>query len=77
MVHVQPPPQFRPPMPPMHPGPHPAVHPVAPMAPAQELTATIRNAVNLKKPSLSLEPVDGDPRRLAVHFEFDASEPCA
>ncbi|BDA47512.1 probable E3 ubiquitin-protein ligase LUL1 [Coccomyxa sp. Obi] len=72
-----PPPQFRPPMPPMHPPPHPAVHQVAPMAPAQELTATIRNAVNLKKPTLSLQPIDGDPRRLAVHFEFDASEPCA
>ncbi|KAK9905555.1 hypothetical protein WJX75_002064 [Coccomyxa subellipsoidea] len=68
-------PHFRPPGPPMHPPQH---HPL-PVQPAPEQltqTATIRNAVNLKKNSLRLEPVDGDSSRLAVHFDFDASEPC-
>jgi hypothetical protein len=72
---AQPHPHFRPPGPPMHPPQH---HPL-PVQPAPEQltqTATIRNAVNLKKNSLRLEPVDGDSSRLAVHFDFDASEPC-
>ena len=43
----------------------------------QELaqTATIRNAVNLKKATLRLVPVNGDSTKLAVTFCFDASQP--
>ena len=49
-----------------------------PAPPAQELTqtATIRNAVNLKKATLALVPLEGSPSRLAVRFNFDASEAC-
>ena len=59
----------------MHPPQH---HPLPVPPPPEQLTqtATIRNAVNLKKNSLRLEPVNGDSSRLAVHFDFDASEPC-
>ncbi|KAK9788571.1 hypothetical protein WJX73_002760 [Symbiochloris irregularis] len=39
-------------------------------------TSTIRNAVNLKKATLQLAPVDGEPHKLAVLFSFDASAPC-
>lgn len=51
----------------------------APPAPSQELTqtATIRNAVNLKKNTLAVTPVPGAPGRLAISFTFDASQPCA
>ncbi len=54
----------------------PALRPVA--VPQEQLlqTATIRNAVNLKKNSLALVPVDGNPRRLAINFTFDSSVPC-
>ncbi len=52
--------------------------PVPPHTPAQEMTqtATIRNAVNLKKNSLQLVPLPGDPTKLAVRFLLDASSPC-
>lgn len=45
----------------------------------QELTqtATIRNAVNLKKQTLKVSPVKGDLNKLRVSFTFDASSPCA
>jgi E3 ubiquitin-protein ligase MGRN1 len=45
---------------------------------AQSLTqtATIRNAVNLKKSSLKVIPSDVDCNFLRIEFEFDASEPC-
>ncbi|CAK0783179.1 hypothetical protein CVIRNUC_006378 [Coccomyxa viridis] len=44
---------------------------------AQEVkqTATIRNAVNLKKFTLALVPVEGQPSKLSVRFQVDASEP--
>ena len=56
-------------------GPAPA--PAA--GPAQELTqtATIRNAVNLKKNTLEVAPLPGQPNKLAISFTFDASQPCA
>mmetsp|Transcript_12404 Transcript_12404/g.24946 ORF Transcript_12404/g.24946 Transcript_12404/m.24946 type:complete len:363 (-) Transcript_12404:33-1121(-) len=46
--------------------------------PPQSLTqtATIRNAVNLKKSSLTVVPSEADPNFLTIGFEFDASEPC-
>jgi len=72
-----PPYHMPPPGAPPPPAPVPAgVRPVA--VPQEQLlqTATIRNAVNLKKNSLALVPVDGDPRRLAVSFTFDSSVPC-
>ncbi|KAK9836425.1 hypothetical protein WJX74_000180 [Apatococcus lobatus] len=52
---------------------------VPPHTPAQEFTqtATIRNAVNLKKNTLQLLPVPGDPSKLAIHFLIDASSPCS
>lgn len=61
------------PPPPGGPAPTPAA------TPAQELTqtATIRNAVNLKKNTLEATPVPGSPNRLAISFTFDASQPCA
>ena len=70
--------QMTPPAPPPPPAaaPPPALRPVA--VPQEQLlqTATIRNSVNLKKNSLALVPVDGNPRRLAVTFTFDSSVPC-
>ena len=65
-----------PPPPPPAAAPPPALRPVA--VPQEQLlqTATIRNSVNLKKNSLALVPVDGNPRRLAVTFTFDSSVPC-
>ena len=47
--------------------------------PTQELTqtATIRNAVNLKKATLAVTPLPDNPARLAISFTFDASQPCA
>lgn len=49
----------------------------APQA-AQELTktATIRNSVNLKKNTLRLVPLAGDPKELLITFAFDNSAPC-
>lgn len=46
---------------------------------AQELTqtATIRNAVNLKKSTLSVQAAPGAPGKLSVSFSFDASAPAA
>ena len=46
--------------------------------PAKSLTqtATIRNAVNLKKSTLRLVPSEAKPGFLQVAFEFDASQPC-
>lgn len=46
--------------------------------PPQELTqtATIRNAVNLKKNTLKLVPLADNPNKFSVHFVFDASSPC-
>ncbi len=38
-------------------------------------TTTIRNAVNLKKFTLSLVPKEGQPNKLSVRFQVDASEP--
>eukprot|EP00891_Asterochloris_glomerata_P009535 jgi/Astpho2/9535/fgenesh1_pg.00146_%23_2_t len=39
-------------------------------------TATIRNAVNLKKHTLKLVPIAGNENKLSVQFMFDAAEPC-
>lgn len=39
-------------------------------------TATIRNAVNLKKASLRVAPAPNDPTKLLITFQFDASAPC-
>lgn len=39
-------------------------------------TETIRNAVNVKKDRIRITPLPGDPTKLAVSFEFDASSPC-
>lgn len=49
-----------------------------PQVPPQQLTktATIRNSVNLKKSSLSVKPVPGNPHELRICFTFDASAPC-
>ena len=49
-----------------------------PQQPAQELTktATIRNRANLKKNTLRLVPLAGDPSKLLVTFVFDNSAPC-
>ena len=71
-----PPYQMPPPPPPPAAAPPQALRPVA--VPQEQLlqTATIRNSVNLKKNSLALVPVDGNPRRLAVTFTFDSSVPC-
>ena len=46
--------------------------------PAQELTktATIRNRANLKKNTLRLVPLGGDPTKLLITFVFDNSAPC-
>ncbi|KAL4425328.1 hypothetical protein ABPG75_009344 [Micractinium tetrahymenae] len=77
----QPPPGARPggPAPPGAPPPPGGAAPGPAAAPAQELTqtATIRNAVNLKKSTLEVTPVPGSPGRLAISFTFDASQPCA
>lgn len=58
--------------------PHAPMPPPPGAAPAQELTqtATIRNAVNLKKATLALVPLPDSPKRLAIRFDFDASEAC-
>ena len=65
-------PPGNPPMPP----PRPAFTP-PPGAHQQEVkqTATIRNAVNLKKFTLKLVPVESQPNKLSVCFQVDASEP--
>lgn len=49
-----------------------------PQQPAQELTktATIRNRANLKKNTLRLVPLAGDPSKLLITFVFDNSAPC-
>ena len=61
---------------PVAPQPPPAA--AAAQAPPQELTktATIRNSVNLKKNTLRLVPVAGDPQKLRITFSFDNSAPC-
>lgn len=66
---------------PLRPGAPPAAAapaPPRPPPPTQELaqTATIRNAVNLKKASLAVAPLPSDPSKLAITFAFDASAPC-
>lgn len=70
-----------PPFPHAGPMPRPPAAPQQPppAGPSQELTqtATIRNAVNLKKNTLAVTPVPGQPNRLAISFTFDASQPCA
>ena len=71
---------FRAPYPNQGPAAAPAAAPAPPAAgPSQELTqtATIRNAVNLKKATLEATPLPGEPRKLALSFTFDASQPCA
>jgi E3 ubiquitin-protein ligase MGRN1 len=82
---VQPPPGqfygpgFRPPFPgPVRPPPGPPQRPPPPPPPTQELTqtATIRNAVNLKRSSLAATPVPGSEHLLTIRFTFDASSPC-
>lgn len=63
--------------PPQLPLPPPSRQAFAPPPGSQEVkqTATIRNAVNLKKFTLALVPVEGQPHKLAVRFQVDASEP--
>lgn len=39
-------------------------------------TATIRNSVNVKKDTIKLEPVEGDPTKLRISFSFDCTQPC-
>lgn len=39
-------------------------------------TATIRNSVNVKKDTIKLEPVQGDPTKLRITFSFDCTQPC-
>lgn len=39
-------------------------------------TATVKNQVNLKKPTLALAPLPGRARDLALGFTFDATAPC-
>lgn len=50
----------------------------APQQQPQELTqtATIRNAVNLKKNTIKLIPLADSPNKFSVHFVFDASTSC-
>jgi hypothetical protein len=63
-------------------GPPPGGRPGPPLGPpqqpAQELTktATIRNRANLKKNTLRLVPLGGDPTKLLITFVFDNSAPC-
>mmetsp|Transcript_5769 Transcript_5769/g.16515 ORF Transcript_5769/g.16515 Transcript_5769/m.16515 type:complete len:260 (-) Transcript_5769:130-909(-) len=49
-----------------------------PQPPPQQLTktATIRNSVNLKKATLRLQPLPGNPQQLLISFTFDNSAPC-
>ena len=49
-----------------------------PQPAAQELTqtATIRNAVNLKKNTIKLVPVADSLHKFSIHFIFDASTSC-
>ena len=49
-----------------------------PAPPTQELTqtATIRNAVNLKKQTLKVKQMENDANKLLISFTFDASSPC-
>lgn len=58
---------------------------MAPPPPTQQLTqtATIRNAVNLKKASLAVKPLtsslaedESTHEKLGIYFTFDASAPC-
>ena len=44
--------------------------------PAVQKTVTIRNEVNLKKPTLRLVPHASDPSKLQLEFSFDASASC-
>ncbi|KAL6767261.1 hypothetical protein ACKKBG_A39260 [Auxenochlorella protothecoides x Auxenochlorella symbiontica] len=62
---------------PRHYGGPPAPAPPTPAPASQELTqtATIRNAVNLKKASLRVAP-GPTPDTLSISFTFDASSPC-
>ena len=39
-------------------------------------TATIRNSVNVKKDTIKLEPLEGDPTKLRISFSFDCTQPC-
>lgn len=55
------------------PGPIPVTSPISKQL---TKTATIRNNVNLKKSTLHLTPVPGDPDRLQISFTFDSSAPC-
>jgi hypothetical protein len=51
--------------------------PVRPMATHEyQQTQTIKNQVNVKKQTLRLEPVPGQPNLLSIQFAFDASAPC-
>mmetsp|Transcript_24426 Transcript_24426/g.68465 ORF Transcript_24426/g.68465 Transcript_24426/m.68465 type:complete len:354 (+) Transcript_24426:502-1563(+) len=44
--------------------------------PSVQKTYTIRNEVNLKKPTLRVVPDDSDPNKLFIEFTFDASSSC-
>lgn len=44
--------------------------------PAVQKTTTVRNEVNLKKPTLVVVPDPSDPSKLFVEFTFDASASC-
>ncbi|GFH08487.1 zinc finger protein, RING-type [Haematococcus lacustris] len=62
--------------------PPPASHPHGASQPGNartqeyQRTATIRNQVNLKKPTLKLQNVPGSADRMVICFTFDASAPC-
>ncbi|KAI8469170.1 MAG: zinc finger, C3HC4 type-domain-containing protein [Monoraphidium minutum] len=56
------------------PGRGPVPRPVA--AQEYQQTSTIKNQVNLKKPSLKVVPLEGRPHEFRLEFAFDASAPC-
>ncbi|OWZ19546.1 RING zinc finger [Phytophthora megakarya] len=44
--------------------------------PELQQTCTVKNHVNLKKPSLKLQRSPTDPLQYALEFQFDATKPC-
>jgi hypothetical protein len=50
---------------------------IASSSPQLQLTETIRNDVNLKKPSLKLNIVPDNPNTYCLEFVFDATEDCS
>ena len=56
--------------------PQPPLNPAPQQANELTQTATIRNAVNLKKNTIKLIPLADSPNKYSIHFVFDASTSC-